>query len=127
MIPLGNSILYVEPVFLQAEGGGLPELKRVILATADKIAMKPSIAESLAAIFGESLPVTGEPETELPEIPSVETPFSSDIVVLIEQAQQHYEQAQEFVKNGDWAGFGEEWAKLENVLEELARLTAIEP
>ncbi|GAI26591.1 unnamed protein product, partial [marine sediment metagenome] len=57
LIPLGKSILYVEPVFLQAEAGGLPELKRVIVAAGERIAMEPTLEESMAAIFGaEELP-----------------------------------------------------------------------
>ncbi|MFC1941465.1 UPF0182 family protein [Chloroflexota bacterium] len=51
MIPLGRSLLYVEPVFLQAEGGGLPQLKRVIVAVGEQIAMEDTLKGSIAAIF----------------------------------------------------------------------------
>ncbi|MBN2239056.1 MAG: UPF0182 family protein [Dehalococcoidales bacterium] len=127
LIPLGDSILYVEPVFLQAEGGGLPELKRVIVATGEKIAMKPTLAQSLSAIFGEETPVVIEkpetPATETTETPETGTVISRDVADLIEQAQQHFEKAQAYVKDGDWAGFGEEWDKLQSVLQDLAELT----
>ena len=123
LIPLGESILYVEPVFLQAEGGGLPELKRVITAADENIAMMPSLRESLAVIFGEE-----SPETIVSEIPSVEVepgpPLTGDIAKLIEQAREHYEKAQEYVQAGDWSGFGREWDALQEVLEQLAGLTA---
>jgi uncharacterized membrane protein (UPF0182 family) len=124
LIPLGDSILYVEPVFLQAEGGGLPELKRVIVATGENIAMTSSLSASLAAIFGEGTSVPEEPEISIPTVTEPETQPSEDVAVLIEQAQQHYERAQEYVKSGDWAGFGEEWEALQEVLEKLAELTA---
>ncbi|MGB3129078.1 MAG: UPF0182 family protein, partial [Dehalococcoidia bacterium] len=52
MIPIEDSFLYVEPVFLQGAAGGVPELKRVIVATGDRIAMEQTLGESLAAIFG---------------------------------------------------------------------------
>ncbi len=102
LIPLGDSILYVEPVFLQAEGGGLPELKRVIIATGNRVVMMPSLVESLAAIFGQPLPVTEEPETGSPGTPAPETPLSGEIAGLIAKAQQHYAKAQEYVRSGDW-------------------------
>jgi len=54
MIPIGDSFLYVEPVFLQGAAGGVPELKRVIVATKDSIAMKQTLDEALAAVFGEA-------------------------------------------------------------------------
>ena len=51
VIPVGNSILYAEPVYIQAEGVTFPELKRVILATGDKVVMEDSLDEALAALI----------------------------------------------------------------------------
>ncbi|MBA7626026.1 hypothetical protein ES703_33460 [subsurface metagenome] len=125
LIPLGKSILYVEPVFLQAEGGGLPELKRVIVAAGDQIAMAPTLRESLAAIFGtEAAPA--EPVATPPALAKPEEPVATDIASLIEKAQQHYDKAQEYLKAGDWTGYGEELAALEAVLKQLAELAAEE-
>jgi len=118
LIPLGKSILYVEPVFLEAETGGLPELKRVIVAAGDKIAMAPTLEESIAAIFGTEAPPT-EPQPPKPAVPVAE-----EIANLIEEAQQHYDKAQEYLKSGDWTGYGEELEALKAVLNQLAELTA---
>ena len=121
LIPLGESNLYVEPVFLQAEGGGLPQLKRVIVAAGDQIAMEPTLQESITAIFGaEALPI---PPTE-PVEPG--EPVVSSIADLIAQAQEHYNLAQQYLQAGDWASYGEELDALEAVLEQLAELTAEE-
>jgi hypothetical protein len=121
MIPIGESILYVEPIFLQAEGGGLPQLKRVIVAAGDQIAMEETLEESLAAIFGaEALP----PEITPPPTPEPGVPLTTEIASLITEAQQHYNRAQQYLAVGDWAGYGEELAALEAVLERLAELTA---
>jgi len=119
MIPLGKSNLYVEPVFLQAEGGGLPELKRVIVAAGDHIAMEPTLESSIAAIFGTDLPPT-EPEPPVPGEP--EEPVPADIAALIEEAQQHYNRAQQYLNAGNWTGYGEELDALEAVLARLAEL-----
>ncbi|MFC1893363.1 UPF0182 family protein [Chloroflexota bacterium] len=120
LIPLGESTLYVEPVFLQADSGGLPELKRVIVAAGDQIAMEPTLMGSIAAIFGTEAPPT-EPQPPAP--PGPEEPVPADIANLIKQAGEHYNKAQEYLKTGDWAGYGRELDALKAVLEQLAELS----
>lgn len=124
LIPLGESMIYVEPVFLQAEAGGLPELKRVIVAAGETIVMKASLEQSLAAIlFGEEA-APEIPEEEAPTAPGEpEEGVPAEVADLIEQAAAHYEAAQEYLKQGDWASYGAELEELESVLEELARQT----
>jgi len=138
LIPIGRSILYVEPVFLQAETGGLPQLKRVIVAAGDKIAMEPTLAESLAVVFGAEAPPTEpvvappapvepeeaptEPVAEPPAPVEPEKPVSGDTASLIQQAQQHYDSAQRYLKEGDWAGYGRELDALKAVLDRLTEL-----
>ena len=123
MIPLGESLLYVEPVFLQAETGGLPQLKRVIVAAGDQIAMEPTLKESLAAIFGAEAPPI-EPVVKPPAPAEPEEPVAADIANLIEEAQQHYNKAQQYLQAGDWTGYGGELEALKAVLDQLAELTA---
>jgi len=121
VIPIGESTIYVEGIFLQAEtAGGLPELKRVIVAAGDEIAMRDTLAQCLTAIFGEG--TTGVPETPTtPSTPGQEVP--EDVRALIEQAQQQFARAQEYLQQGDWAGYGSELTALEATLAELARIT----
>ena len=122
VIPIGESNIYVEGVFLQADAGGLPELKRVIVAAGDEIAMEPTLAEALSAVFGAGvgegtadlpLPTPGEPAEALPD----------EARALVEEAQEHFSRAQDYLKQGNWAGYGEELAALEAVLEPLAGMT----
>jgi uncharacterized membrane protein (UPF0182 family) len=119
VIPLGSSNLYVEAVFLQAEAGGLPELKRVIVAAGDQIAMEPTLPQSLQAVFGsEALPTEGESK------PPPSEPAGVDIAALIQEAQQHYESAQRHLRAGDWAAYGTELEALKAVLDRLGELVA---
>ncbi|MFC1985226.1 UPF0182 family protein, partial [Chloroflexota bacterium] len=121
LIPLGESILYVEPVFLEAETGGLPELKRVIVAAGDQIAMEPTLGESIAAIFGAK--VSPVEQGGAPSAPVVaEKPVTTGVASLIEEAQWHYDQAQQYLKAGDWASYGKELDDLKVVLNRLAEL-----
>jgi uncharacterized membrane protein (UPF0182 family) len=119
MIPLGQSNLFVEPVFLQAEAGGLPELKRVIVAAGDTIAMEPTLGESLTKIYGSDVvtPLPGQPPIGPTE---PQEPVSTEIANLINQAQQHYDRAQEYLIQGDWTGYGNELDKLKDILDQLA-------
>ena len=115
---MGESMLYVEPIFLQADAGGLPQLKRVIVAAGDRIAMEPSLMESITAIFGsEAAPP--EPVTKPPADTGEEVPLAQDIAELIGEAQQHYEKAQQSLQVGDWTGYGNELDALKAVLDKL--------
>lgn len=126
LIPLGDSNLYVEPVFLQANAGGLPELKRVIVAAGDQIAMKATLEESLMAIFGieASTPPAGTTTSPVPEEPGEpEATIPATVSGLIQEARQHYNQAQQYIRDGDWANYGKEMDALSAVLQQLAELT----
>ena len=118
VIPIEQSILYVEAIYLQAERGRLPELKRVIVATSgDRIAMEPTLAQSLNAIYA------GLSTEELPATAPASAPgVSAELSGLAKQAQEHYTKAQDYLKSGDWASWGEELQKMEEVLSQLAEL-----
>lgn len=125
LIPLGESILYVEPVFLQAETGGLPQMKRVIVVAGEQIAMEPTLAESLVAIFGtEALPI--EVVVTPPAPPEPEEPVTVEMTDLIEQAQLHYDQARQYFQAGDLAGWGREMNAFSIVWEQIVELAAEE-
>lgn len=119
VIPIEKSILYVEPVYLQAERGELPELKRVIVASGDHIAMEPTLAQSLNVIYA-GLP-SETPSVTAP-LPTPETTLPTEIAELAELAQEYYTKAQEYLRNGDWTNWGEELKKMEAVLNQLAEL-----
>jgi len=120
VIPIEQSIIYVEPIYLKAERGQLPELKRVIVASGDRIAMEQTLAQSLSAIYA-GLPAE-EPAVPTPS-PAPEVPLPAELSELAELAQKHYNQAQEYLKAGDWASWGKELEKMEEVLNQLVKLS----
>jgi len=122
VIPIADSNIYVEGVFLQADAGGLPELKRVIVAAGDEIAMEDTLEKSLAAVFGESIDTGGPQPPSVPGGDAEDMP--DDVRALIQEAQDHFDKAQEYLAAGNWAGYGEELSQVEATLEELARLTS---
>ncbi|HJX38662.1 MAG TPA: UPF0182 family protein [Anaerolineae bacterium] len=114
VIPIEHSLLYVEPLYLQAETGQLPELKRVIVASGDRIIMTTTLDEALASFGGA--PVTPPPEEEEPTEPS----NAHDLAL---SAMEHYAQAQEYLQQGDWAGYGAELEAMQNDLQALLEAT----
>ena len=59
VIPIENSFLYVVPLYLKAEGTNFPQLKRVIVATGDKVVMEPTLDAALTSLFGTAPPQSG--------------------------------------------------------------------
>jgi len=118
VIPIEKSILYVEPVYLQAERGKLPELRRVVVSSGDLIAMEETLAESLNAIYA------GLPTEELPSTaPTTPEKPTDTLAELAKLAQTHYDKAQDYLKEGDWVGWGEELDKMAEVLRQLVEVT----
>ncbi|TRZ90303.1 MAG: UPF0182 family protein [Methanosarcinales archaeon] len=112
VIPVEDSLLYVEPIYLRAaQKDAIPELKRVIVAYGDKITMQETLDEAIAVIFGGKAP-------ERPVIPVV-VEDTGTTQELIKQAVEHYEKAQQFLKEGDLEGFGRELNKMGRILEKL--------
>ncbi|MCS7002062.1 MAG: UPF0182 family protein [Dehalococcoidia bacterium] len=125
VLPIERSILYIEPIYLQAERSQLPELKRVVLATANRVVMEPTLAEGLARLLNQPLPTAstpGQPSPGQPGRPS-ET-ISTDVAALARAAQARFERAQQRLREGDFAGYGEEIRLLEAELRRLVELTS---
>ncbi len=118
VVPIENSILYVSPLYLRAESGQLPELKRVIAAYGDRVVMEETLPAALAALFKESVPAGA-----LPERPGASPSGPGD--ARAREALAHYDRALDRLKVGDWSGFGAELDALRPLLEELSRQPAV--
>lgn len=114
VIPIENSILYVSPLYLRAAQGQLPELKRVIAAYGDHVVMKETLAEALSALF-ETGAAPRAPST------SMGTPLAAPAPAKAREALDHYNQAIERLKSGDWTGFGTQLDAMRGLLEDLSR------
>ena len=117
VIPIENSLLYVSPLYLRAELGQLPELKRVIAAYGDRVVMEETLPAALAALFKDSVPVASLPTR-------AGTASSGPADERAREALGHYDRAIDRLKVGDWGGFGAELDALRPLLEELSRRPA---
>jgi len=134
VLPINDALLYVEPIFLEADTGGLPELARVIVAFDETVVMANTLDQALVQVFGEIDELPADiPLDELPDdfdlddpeiaVPDVEIDLEAELVDLIMQARAAYDEALELQQQGDWAGYGDKIKELEEILSELARFT----
>jgi uncharacterized membrane protein (UPF0182 family) len=117
-VPLGGQLLYVEPLFLQAKESAMPELTRVIAFYDGRVVMERDLWSAVNILFGtDEQPDTEEPGTEEPgpEQPSGPQAPSS----LAQRANQLFQEAENALKAGDWAGYGKAIDELGKVLEEM--------
>lgn len=119
VIPIERSLLYVEPVYLRAEQGELPELKRVIVAYSNQVVMRETLEQCLTAIFGTT-PITPAPSTEETETAlALPDALPDDVSGLIQAALDAYEAGQTALQQGDWQRYGEAQERLGTILEQL--------
>lgn len=146
MIPIGSANMFFEPLYLAATGAGntIPQLKRVVVVNGDSIAMEPTLARAVDVLFGRAQPsgldVSGATSPSPVATPSAATPAASpsaqptsaqgtpappggDAAALVAEAQRSYDRAQSLLRSGDFAGYGQETARLKQILDRLQQLT----
>jgi uncharacterized protein len=137
VIPIGRSLLYVEPIYLKAERSPMPELRLVVLATQDRLAYGANFDEALNSLFGE--PATKASETK-PETagqpnakPSPQTTGSPqpsatpNVQQLIDRAIQEFDEYQKLTSEGKLGDAGKKLEEHKRTLEELKKATGKSP
>jgi len=126
VIPIEESLLYVQPIYLQSEGGMIPELKRVVIAYQNQVMMRETLDAALSDMFGGSIDsrrTTVVAVTDSTGATTVATPVQSAEAgrnAAIAEAQRHYSAAMDAQRQGDWARYGEEIKQLGTLLDRLA-------
>jgi hypothetical protein len=125
VIPIEDSLIYVQPLYLKATDGKIPELKRVVVGYQNDIAMAEDLERGLAQIFGTArrtaAAATAAAAAARPNFTQPQTPGASGGQTLAKQAMQHYNALLEASRQGDWTRFGRELDLLGKVLRELAK------
>ena len=136
VIPFGESLLYIQPLYLRATGNqvGLPELKRVIAATSDRVVMRPTLEEALVAVTSGTADVAGplEPADTTAPVPEDANagdpgPITGSDLELARQALAAYERGQTALAAGDWNTYGREQATVQALLARLAGTRTADP
>ena len=115
VIPIEDSLVYVEPVYLEAANtGSLPEVKRVIVAYGDRIAYEPTLAAALDSLFGTGTGTTNVPE---PTTPGANEQLTTE--QLIQLSNEAFKNATAAQQSGDWTSYGQYLRQLEQYLTQL--------
>ena len=110
--PIGNTLVYLQPVYLQSTSSSFPEFQKIVAATSTKVVWGDTLAQALNLLVGGGVVDPGggtEP---------------TDISGLVTRASELYTQAQDALRGGDFGLYGERIAELKRVLDTLAELTA---
>lgn len=122
VVPIGKSVMYVEPLFLQSRSSGIqpiPELRKVILGLEGKVVVGDTYEEALGKLFGNSRPSATPPKADPAD--TVAQPKSTDWKADIRRAKDLLEQADAALRKGDFATYGELQKQLKAALEGLAK------
>lgn len=114
VIPIENSFIYVEPLYLRATQSGMPELKRVLVIHGDRLAMGINLDDALLKVFSERL--------ERPSLNAgapVPSSYIETYVTLAKRARTQFETAQRQLRNGEFAAYGESIEALRQTLEQM--------
>ena len=128
VIPIEESLIYVQPLYLRAQGGRIPELKRVVVAHESEVAMEETLEAGLQRLFGgRTTPTlaTGAPRptdtpAAVPGAAPATTATSAENAQLIRDANAAYERARAAQRAEDWATYGTEMRRLGDLLRRLS-------
>jgi uncharacterized membrane protein (UPF0182 family) len=115
VIPIEESLIYVQPLYLRAEGGRIPELKRVVVAHQNRVVMEETLEGGLARLFGGVV----EPAATTAAPAAATQAGEGRAADLARRASELYQRAVEAQRAGEWARYGEEWSRLGEVLRQL--------
>jgi uncharacterized membrane protein (UPF0182 family) len=118
VIPIEESLIYVMPLYLRAQGGRIPELKRVVVAYQNRVVMEETLDAGLTQLFGSAGAAAREP-ARVSGTPGAASAVSAGAADLARRANESFRRAVEAQRVGDWARYGEELRRLEDLLRQL--------
>ena len=119
-IPIGQSFLYVQPLYLQSQQAqeAIPEMKRVVVANGEEVGFAPTLEEAVALSLGEAVAPTEPTEPGAPTEPGV----PGDVAALLAEAEQHFDRAEAALAAGDLATYEAEIEEAQRLVAQAAEL-----
>ena len=118
VIPIEDSFLYVEPVFLLAEGVDIPQLQRVIVAIGEKVVMEPTMDQAIEALFGTELEPSRQFFAEGVQAAQPDTVIRRVTSDQLEEVRRIWRELQNAFEAGDWRRYGELMENLDEAVGE---------
>lgn len=119
VIPINDSLLYVEPVYLEASDSSIPEVKRVIVVYGDKISYESTLGDALTELFGSDGGADSDDGTAKETTSGKASSKKLSKNDYIKKAQEAYNNAQDAMKDGDWTKYGKYMDQLSKYLDKL--------
>jgi uncharacterized membrane protein (UPF0182 family) len=111
VLPVGDTFLYVSPLYLQATQARMPQLKKVVLAVGNRLIYADTYEQALAMLAGGSAPPTPAVTTQYVSVPTQGAPPNED--PRIASIRTHLQRYRELVSQGKWADAGRELEAVE--------------
>ncbi len=138
VVPVQDSIIYLEPIYLQSTGSAIPEFTKIVVASPTKVVWGDTLTDAVTQLLAGSgttpapspspgapspspgvSPSPGASATPVPSGVAGATPQPNDVKGLITYANAHFEAAQAALRAGDFATYGVEIAKVQAALGQL--------
>jgi uncharacterized membrane protein (UPF0182 family) len=120
VVPIEESVMYVQPIYLAGDVGAIPEFKKAVVVFGDRIAMRDTLPEALAAVFGEAPSDGGGTDGGGTDGGGGEVP--GDVQSLLDQASQAFARAEQALRNGDLATYQTEVDNAQQLIEQARTL-----
>jgi len=124
VIPIGQSLLYLKPLYLESETTKIPELRLVVLAYRNRIVAESTLEKALARVFGGQVRESEAVPKSSPRMVAPTAMPLTEIQALADEAYRQLERAQELQRRGDWSGYGEQMQKLQQTLARLRQASS---
>lgn len=109
VIPILNSILYIEPLYISAEtSSSIPELKKILVVYENKVAMADSLEQAVRKVMGTN--ISGAPEFDTTDKSQTE---------LLFETLSHYKMAREYLAMGDLENYAKEMKIVDGLMARL--------
>ena len=121
VVPIEESFLYVEPIYLLAEQIQIPQMQRVIVAYGERVAMEQTLRQSLNTVMGEQVMQTRQEALAAMQQTArqARTAAPPGQVEDLKRAQELIQEARTALQDGDFAGFGNRFDELEQILNDI--------
>ncbi len=139
VVPVGDAIVYLEPIYLQSTASAFPQFTKIVVATSTTVEWADTLREALEKVVanepsasptpspGGPSPSPGATPTPRPTASPGGSPVPGDVAGIVAYANLHFELAQAALRQGDFATYGDEMKLVESALAELSRLTGASP
>ncbi|HTC86335.1 MAG TPA: UPF0182 family protein, partial [Candidatus Acidoferrum sp.] len=131
VMPLQDSLIYLQPIYLKSTSTAFPQLEKVVLANSSTVVWGNTLQEALNLLLAGGFGGSGQPPgpSPSPGVTPAPTPSGGpvasppvDVQGLVTYANTHFELAQAALRNGDFATYGREIALVQDALRQLETL-----